>query len=248
MAKISIIILVIAHSKLRTIVITFLNIFQIRINIMSLKQLYYKYFLYKKIEIVTTLLFTFLLAGIIFVGFILCSIFLGTEIKNSNLLSVVGIIISAFTASLSVMKSIYENKKISDDKFFLDLLTRCHTLAFNELNKLTQNLHIVLTSGFQCADSSETPSAGSYGFGESFFNEFEKSKEFMELLGIIRCYFPHLVENFLNTIQKLKECNNYNKLSEIIFIFINTLEHEQFKYILNKNKIKFTNNKNLEEK
>ena len=70
----------------------------------------------------------------------------------------------------------------------------------------------------------------------------------MELLGMIRCYFPHLVEDFLNTIQKLKECNNYNKLSEIIFIFINTLEHEQFKYIFNKNKIKFTNNKNLEEK
>lgn len=205
---------------------------------MTTEAYYYKFFLFQRIKIITTLLISFLIFGFIILIYIIYLYFNPIDnIYNTNLLSSLGIIVSAFIASLSVMKSVYQNKKMNDDKFLLEQLTKCHSLAFIEFNELRYNLSKIENFGFINASNGESPTLGSLGY--DIFEQFETKKEILELFGYIRCYFPHFLDELIKTISNLKTCTNTNELSKTIFSFLNIIEKEQLEYMINKKKIKF---------
>ncbi|ADN08109.1 hypothetical protein [Sulfurimonas autotrophica] len=206
---------------------------------MSIKGLYFKYILFNNIKIINIFLTIFWIVGVI-LGIHIVIEYLSIENENKYLLlSSLGIIISAFIASISLVKSIYENKRTNENIFLLEKLTICQELTISEFNELLLRLSNVSTAlgGFINADDGEPTRL--CDLGREVLNNFENRQSYVKLLWLLRSFFTHLSVDFEDTMRNIKQAKNINEVQTNVSNFLSKIDYEQLKYIVNKNKIKF---------
>lgn len=209
-----------------------------RENNMTIRAMYYK-LIFNNINIINLFLLFFWLLGI-FLGISILIEYLNIDNQNKYLLlSSLGIVISAFIASISLIKSIYENKRNNENIFLLEKLTICQELTVVEFNELLLSLSNISTalSGFRNADDGKPTAL--CDLGREVFNDFENRQSYVKLLWLLRSFFTHLSIDFENTINSIKRASDIKEVQANISEFLIKLDHEQMKYILNKNKIRF---------
>jgi hypothetical protein len=204
---------------------------------MSIKGFYYKYILFNRLKIIDSFLMILWIIGVFLAMYILI-VYINTKENQYMLLSSLGIIISAFVASFSVMKSIYETKENEVNKFLLEQHKLCQELAMEEFEYLNSNLTTLLyaTNGIINADDGEKPNIGNLGI--EIFQDFESRKGYTKFVGSLQNYFPHLSVEFFKTINIIKQATDIEEIKSAIIDFFSILDKEQLKYILNKNKIR----------
>lgn len=205
---------------------------------MTVKGFYTKYFLFNNIKIINFFLTIFWIIGISLILFIINLYFYTQEESRYMLLSSLGIIISAFIASISMIKSIYENKENEKNKFLLEKLIICQELAIEELNEISLELSSISNSlsGFIADDGESTKLSV---LAMNIFNEFENKPSYAKLAWYLRCYFPKIHIKFQNHMLNIKQASNMAEVQDNILQFLHLLDIEQLKYIMNKDKIIF---------
>lgn len=206
---------------------------------MTAKGFYTKYFLFNNIKIINFFLTIFWVIGIFLIIFIINLYFNTQEESRYMLLSSLGIIISAFIASISMIKSIYENKENEKNKFLLEKLIICQELAIEELNEMSLNLSSISNSlnGFINADDGEPTKLSALSM--NMFNELESKPSYAKLVWYLRCYFPKINVRFQSHILNIKQASSMTEVQDNMLDFLHLLDIEQLKYIINKDKIIF---------